>query len=111
MIHESETCNVFLIEWPAGTGLDWHDHGNSLAHIQILEGRLWELGRSKDDSIDSGGWTFMRSPLDPWMIGPNFRHRLYNPSTDTALSLHTYFPPLKVEYDQDIELTDMHLSV
>lgn len=98
LVHESESCNVFLIEWPVGTGLDWHDHGRSSVKIQILEGVLRE--HIESDSAFSHS-LFAGSNYG---LGPERRHKIVNEGIRTAVSLHTYRPPLTVEYSEDLEI-------
>jgi len=38
----TETYEAWLIHWPAGTGLDLHDHGDSAGAFAVVEGELDE---------------------------------------------------------------------
>lgn len=107
LIHESETCNVFLIEWPPGTGLDWHDHGKSHATIQILEGSLSEIVKYDDEPLFEPWENSHRAGA--WMHrSPGETHKIWNSADRTAVSLHTYRPPLTVVYDEALELENQH---
>lgn len=105
LVHESENCNTWLIEWPVGTGLDWHHHGDSDAHITVLEGQLTEWVASKDvkepsDLIASSDhWEGSQWHMYHW-----YQHKIVNNGDVTAVSLHTYRPPLKVLYDEALEI-------
>lgn len=118
LIHESEHCNVFLIEWPPGTGLDWHDHGDSYATIQVLEGTLTDQrenparynvdgrGTPSEEQIPSEPTRHRAGQL--FGVPRRRRHKIWNNGQLTVLSLHTYFPPLTVTYEPELELDNQN---
>ena len=106
LVHESETCNVFLIEWPVGTGLDWHDHGRSKATIQMLEGVLVEYVESGCDVFEDRLFIGVNR-----FMGAGVRHKVVNEGDKTAVSLHTYRPPLTVEYSEDLEIGGLGIDI
>lgn len=97
LIFENETCNVWKITWPSGTGLDWHDHGMAHAEIHLLEGVLAE-----ETDVSP-----LRVHLGPkrWAVPAGISHKIVNVGMHTAISLHVYTPPLTVEYPDELELT------
>lgn len=103
LIHESPDCNSWLIEWPPGSGLDWHDHGDSKCRIVMLEGVLTQSIYPTwcPDQIDTS--EFYRDGLH-WHVPARTKHKVENLDTVSALSLHVYSPPLTVEYPEALEI-------
>lgn len=96
LIHESAECNVWEITWPPGTGLDWHHHGASEAHIFISSGTLTEWLRYSEEPYDQ--------KVGTWWSVPNWQeHKVMNEGTEDVVSIHVYRPPLISDYpDQEI---------
>lgn len=104
LVHETEESNTFLIYWEPGSGLDWHDHGESAASIILLHGRLHEYRESSGAEPQGASETLYPDHL--YTRHRTCRHRVENPFPDTAVSLHTYCPPLTVEYPPELELSN-----
>lgn len=102
LVHESESCNVWLIEWPPGTGLDWHDHGNSHARITVIEGILTNYFRPTEWEPDKSGSEYLR--MGNFSVPRGVEHKVVNREDDTAVSIHVYSPPLIVEYPETLEI-------
>lgn len=102
LVNETEESNTFLIEWDPGSGLDWHDHGDSAASIIILQGRLHEH-RAQSNGEPEGG-TEVLYPDAMYIRHRGLRHRVENPFDEVAISIHTYSPPLVMTYDEALEI-------
>lgn len=102
LIHESENCNVWMIEWPPGTGLDWHDHGGSHAQITVIEGILTNTTKSYGPELSG---EYMRG--GHFHVFGKTKHKIVNRQKDIALSIHVYTPPLRVVYPVELELTGL----
>lgn len=109
LVHESDECNVWRIEWPIGTGLDWHHHGDSDAQIIMLEGELVHWVVNKDvlnPSVFAN--EFHRDPIPAGcqkFVYNFYQHKVVNEGAVTAVSLHVYRPPLREIYDEALEIT------
>lgn len=97
LLHESEECNVWEITWPPGSGLDWHDHGSSDAHIFMSSGTLIEYMEisAVERSQPAGSW---------WLVPRRVQHKIVNESVGSAVSIHVYRPPLNTVYSEDLEI-------
>jgi len=102
LVHSSEESNTFLIEWEVGSGLDFHDHGNSAASIVILTGRLHEYREASGAEPNGASETLYPGPL--YTRPKTTTHRVENPFDEPAVSIHTYYPPLTIEYGPELEL-------
>lgn len=102
LVNVSEDSNTFLIEWDAGSGLDWHDHGQSAASIIILQGRLHEYREASGAEPNGASETMYPGPM--YTRPRSTRHRVENPFNEMAISIHTYCPPLTQTYEPDLEL-------
>lgn len=102
LVHQDETCNTFLIEWDPGSGLDWHNHGDSAASILVLSGRLHEYRAESGAEPQGASETLYPGPLytRPVLMS----HRIENPFDEVAISVHTYMPPLNITYPPELEL-------
>lgn len=101
LIHTSDKCDVWKIEWPPGTGLDWHDHGKSDAQVYVVEGVLdeWIKSRYSTGEVRSSfeaGMSFRRKRRT--------KHKVVNNGPVAAVSIHIYRPPLAVEYPEALEI-------
>jgi hypothetical protein len=83
--------DVWLITWPAGTGMGHHEHGSSSSVMQVVSGSLVESVSPPD-----GGPDRLR-PLGSGCsstLGAGQSHELWNPAAYEATSVHAYSPPL-----------------
>lgn len=91
-----------MIEWPPGTGLDWHHHGASYARITVVEGVLtnqfrpteWEPNKPATEYLQTGTISVPR----------NTEHKIVNKDDRTAVSIHIYTPPLVMDYPEELEI-------
>jgi quercetin dioxygenase-like cupin family protein len=81
----TESYDVWLITWPPGSELSYHDHADSLSVIEIVSGSLIE-------SLGAGHWILRPGARE--ITPPHTLHRLWNGSDVAATSLHVYSPPL-----------------
>lgn len=103
LIFEDEDRSVYLIAWPYGTGLDWHDHGTSNAEITVVAGTLTEY-TSSFGLNPNDGYAHTPEEVEKWQVPFGVFHKVINHDEETAVSVHIYRPPLTVDYDADLEL-------
>jgi hypothetical protein len=90
--------DVWLISWPAGTGLSHHDHGGSTSVLQVVSGSLVEIQAGGEGA----GKTVLLRPGCASTLAPPSFHELWNPGEGEATSVHVYSPPLEaVRYPAD----------
>lgn len=102
LVHEDGEKNTYVITWPAGSGLEMHGHGASAVSILVTDGELFE----QTDTPDADGET--DTLMYPGMLyhrAVGVRHRVVNVGYEGAVSIHTYMPPLALEYDEALEIT------
>jgi len=83
------TYEAWVIYWPAGTGLDLHDHGNSAGAFAVVDGQLGET------RVEQGGPVareLSRGDVVSFVAGQV--HGVANDSARAATSVHVYSPPI-----------------
>lgn len=80
---------AWLIFWPAGTGLDLHDHGESAGAFAVIDGRLEETR-----IVDEGPDVHPLRAGDVTSFAPGQVHGVANTSPGGATSVHVYSPPI-----------------
>ena len=95
--------DVWLITWPAGSGLEPHDHGDVRSVLQIVDGELTETYSDRLTGGESTVRTLRRGSVT--LAEPTVVHGLDNRSGTDATSLHVYSPPLV-----DVTFFDLHPS-
>lgn len=88
-IASNETYSAWVIAWPAGTGLAWHDHDDSSAAVRVVSGMLRE--RYLDGETVRVRW-LDRGSLH--VLSADHRHEVVNVGDVEAVSVHVYSPPL-----------------
>ncbi len=85
----TDVYDVWLIHWPAGTGLDAHDHGGSTGAFAVVSGVL-------DEDVDRDGTTFTRrlGAGETVSFDGDHVHAVVNRGAVGATSVHVYSPPL-----------------
>jgi len=85
----TESYDAWLIHWPAGTGLEAHDHGGSIGAFAVVSGVL-------DEDVERDGETVTRRVGVGQSIafGGDHVHAVVNRGTTGATSVHVYSPPL-----------------
>jgi quercetin dioxygenase-like cupin family protein len=90
--------DAWLMWWPPGGGVDFHDHGGSAGAIVVLSGSLVE--------VQPGCRQPRRRELRKGAtraIAPDAVHDVVNEGSTAAVSVHVYSPPLTTMtfYDPD----------
>ncbi|MFE3019090.1 cysteine dioxygenase [Streptomyces sp. NPDC059256] len=95
---------AWLIGWPPGTGTGWHDHAESIGAFATAAGKLTENALAV--RLPASGWKTLelREGVDRQRqlgvgqgraFGQHHVHEVLNvSSTDHAISVHAYYPPL-----------------
>jgi hypothetical protein len=84
--------DVWLITWPAGSGLGPHDHGGARSVLHMVEGELTEtFANQREKALPRV--RVLRSGDSACADAP-FLHDLENRSGSEATSLHVYSPAL-----------------
>ncbi|WP_193433158.1 cysteine dioxygenase [Streptomyces luteocolor] len=95
---------AWLIGWPPGTGTGWHDHAESIGAFLTAKGTLKE--NSLAVRLPTEGWKTLELSEDVdreqeltagegRAFGRNHVHEVLNESsTEHAISVHAYYPPL-----------------
>jgi Cysteine dioxygenase type I len=95
--------DVWLITWPAGTGMANHDHGPSCSALQVVSGSLVE---SVPSAGGVPGWLRPLGQGCATMLEPGRSHELWNAAGGETTSVHAYSPPLDtVTYSDPVSVT------
>ena len=91
-----EDHEAWLVWWPAGGGIELHDHGDSAGAVCVLEGTLVETYMSRPGPSRMSGRMESRRLRSGSLIafGPGHVHDLANHGPVQALSIHVYAPRL-----------------
>jgi mannose-6-phosphate isomerase-like protein (cupin superfamily) len=84
--------DVWVITWPAGSGLGPHDHGRARSVLHVVEGELIET--FADQLEERPPRTRLLRAGDSTCGEASYLHDLENRSGRQATSLHVYSPPL-----------------
>jgi uncharacterized RmlC-like cupin family protein len=84
--------DVWLITWPAGSGLGPHDHGGARSVLHVVEGELIET--FADQLEERPPRTRLLRAGDSTCGETSYLHDLENRSGREATSVHVYSPPL-----------------
>jgi hypothetical protein len=88
----TRSYDAWLIGWPPGAALDFHDHGESSAALFVVAGVLDEHHLT---ARGSGGVVARHLVAgDALAFDSTYVHAVYNSSEADALSVHVYSPPL-----------------
>lgn len=98
LLLESDAYEAWVIAWPAGTGLEMHDHDGSAASIHVVSGRL------RERFVDRAGDVIVRwlDAGDTVVLAHDHRHEAVNLDAEQVVSVHVYSPRLK---DQSFRAT------
>lgn len=96
----TDSYDVWLITWPPGSGIDEHDHGDSMSVLKVVSGCLIDTGETGEIVVGTDN-----SLVTP----PGQRHRLHNPLPIEATTVHAYSPPLEaMTYYPGRQARDQH---
>ena len=90
LILATASYDVWLIHWPAGTGIEAHDHGGSVGAFAVVSGALEE--RILVDGVDVRRRVAAGESV---CFGGDHVHAVANPDSTGATSVHVYSPPLR----------------
>lgn len=87
---DADDHDVWLIGWPSGTGVPWHDHGGGAGAFTVIEGRLLEcVAGPRGIECRDRTTTDDASVFDEQRI-----HAVVNVGPQLAISVHAYAPRL-----------------
>ena len=90
----SEDFDAWLVAWPTGGALEWHDHGEAAGALVVVQGELVEttLRSAADGTVElavEAVGAGAASAFEAHRV-----HDVVNLGTEAALSVHVYAPPL-----------------
>ena len=90
-LEQADEHEVWLLTWLPGQRTGFHDHGMSSGAFVVTIGGLTEIAvaAGKPELV---GRTLPRG--SGRVFGPQYVHDVRNDSTDPAVSIHAYSPPL-----------------
>ena len=96
----SETHDIWLIRWGAGSRTELHDHGDSAGALYVVSGELVEhrpnpAGRGRP-------LRRVLRALDDRPMAPSHVHEVANESDTVGTSVHVYSPPLATMHHFDL---------
>jgi predicted metal-dependent enzyme (double-stranded beta helix superfamily) len=86
--------DAWLIAWPSGGRLEFHDHGRSAGSIAVVRGALTETVPWRNDAGRLGIATRTLEAGPAVWLPPGHVHDVTNDATEVAISLHVYSPAL-----------------
>jgi hypothetical protein len=87
----AESHEMWLLSWLPGQGTGFHDHLGSAGVVAVVRGELTERTPRPGSAVTAErvvGAGELRS------FGPRHVHDVVNASSDPAVSIHAYSPPL-----------------
>jgi len=90
LLLSTDLYDAWLIHWPAGSGLDAHDHGGSTGAFAVVSGVLDE------DRVGHGVVRVTRIAAgESVTFGGDHVHAVQNRGDVAVTSVHVYSPPLR----------------
>ncbi|KAI0183397.1 cysteine dioxygenase [Xylaria flabelliformis] len=91
-------ANLLVLVWTPGKGSPIHDHGNAHCVMRILHGDLTETrydfpDGDKEKPMEMKSERVHKEGTVAYMADELGLHRVSNPGSDFAVSLHLYTPP------------------
>ena len=90
-LEQGDEHEVWLLTWLPGQQTGFHDHGDSSGAFLVVSGGLTET------AVATGKPEPLGRTLPPGTartFGPHYVHDVRNDSTEPAVSIHAYSPPL-----------------
>ena len=84
--------DAYLMEWGPAAMSDTHDHDGSVGVVHVVDGSLLESSQSLESQVPAPVRRLDRG--DSTQIAAAQFHRLFNRSTDTAVTVHVFSPPI-----------------
>jgi hypothetical protein len=101
----TDAYDAWLISWPAGGAVDFHDHGGSAGAIAVVSGELTEVrpaSGARSQRVLSVGAVHD--------VSAEAVHDVLNTGKDRALSVHVYAPPLaSMTFYDPLDLRPSHV--
>jgi quercetin dioxygenase-like cupin family protein len=91
-LFETSSVQVWLISWGSGHELELHDHGPSAGAFAVVAGELVEYVSSEGPPARLRRREIRAGQRRSFPVG--YVHGLSNRSSEPALSVHAYSPPL-----------------
>jgi mannose-6-phosphate isomerase-like protein (cupin superfamily) len=82
----TDAYDVWLITWPAHSGIDEHDHADATSVMRVVSGRITECTPTGSRLL---------GPDVSVVVPPHTPHRLRNESLDECTTVHVYSPSLE----------------
>jgi uncharacterized RmlC-like cupin family protein len=95
MLCSAPSFQAWVISWPPGGSVEFHDHGDSSGAVQVVSGSLEETRIVK---LRHGFYSWRTAPLGPGSsseIPIGCVHDIVNVSDAPATSVHVYSPRLR----------------
>ncbi len=84
--------DAYLMEWGPAAMSDTHDHDGSVGVVHVVDGSLLECSQSLDESLP--GPVRRLGAGESTQISAAQFHRLFNRSTEAAVTVHVFSPPI-----------------
>ena len=84
--------DAYLMEWGPAAMSDTHDHDGSVGVVHVVDGTLLESSQPLESPLPAP--VRRLDPGDSTQIAATQFHRLFNRSTDTAVTVHVFSPPI-----------------
>ncbi len=95
-LHRSDAFEVIVVGWLPGQETPVHGHGESVGVVRVLAGVLSEQRFRPHPEGALQVTTGMATPGDVLLETRGVVHRVRNPGSEPAVSLHVYAPPLQM---------------
>jgi hypothetical protein len=90
LLLSTDSYDAWLVHWPAGTGLEAHDHGGSAGAVAVVAGTLDE-----DAIVDGVAVHRHISKGEVITFNGDHIHAVSNRHSVGATTVHVYSPPLR----------------
>jgi predicted metal-dependent enzyme (double-stranded beta helix superfamily) len=93
-LHHSDDIDIWLLTWLTGHSTDLHDHGGSAGAFAVVQGSLTEVRVSPSTAVQPAAMHRTVAAGQAVAVPATTVHDVYNASSEPAISLHAYSPPL-----------------
>ena len=91
----SEDFEAWIVGWPPGGAIEWHDHGGAGGAVVVASGTLVEHAAEGSPADAARLRTTAIGVGEALLFGPRHVHDVVNAGTVPAVSVHVYAPRLK----------------
>jgi cysteine dioxygenase len=102
VLHRNDACELVVCGWLPGQASQIHDHGGSFGAVRVLRGSLTETAFAWRGNLLR---PVRRSRCEAGEVSierPETIHRIENCSTEPAVTLHLYTPPIRSMTRMDV---------